>query len=388
MLHNFDESSKSLYYIEKIIASITRSYLIKSRKLSPFEISFDDIIQSNFIDKFNLDSLDLINLATEVNIFFNIHIVGIEDYLLVKKDVKSWAEISLEALLRNNGLVTFSTSGTTGKPKRVTHNLVDIFNEANFIYNLVKPFEKIISYVPSHHIYGFIYTIILPYISNSEIYYYHNIKLGHITSNILIIAVPEQWKNINELLKVKHINFKGISSTGKLNNELYDELTSNGVNLFEFYGSTESLGIGYRKSEKSDFTFLPHIKFVDGSIYNTFSNKSYEIMDILEINGENFKIKGRKDGAISIGGINIFPNAVRNAILKNNDVEDCQVRAYDSDSGPQLKALIIPKVNDGFTKNSILEFIRNDDIAKIIKNIKFVDNFPRNEMGKLLDWEI
>jgi acyl carrier protein len=89
MLHNFDESSKSLYYIEKIIASITRSYLIKSRKLSPFEISFDDIIQSNFIDKFNLDSLDLINLATEVNIFFNIHIVGIEDYLLVKKDVKS-----------------------------------------------------------------------------------------------------------------------------------------------------------------------------------------------------------------------------------------------------------------------------------------------------------
>lgn len=200
--------------------------------------------------------------------------------------------------------------------------------------------------------------------------------------------MPEQWKNINELLKVKHINFKGISSTGKLNNELYDELTSNGVNLFEFYGSTESLSIGYRKSGKSDFTFLPHIKFVDGSIYNTFSNKSYEIMDILEINGENFKIKGRKDGAISIGGINIFPNAVRNPILKNNDVEDCQVRAYDSDSGPQLKALIIPKVNDGFTKNSILEFIRNDDIAKIIKNIKFVDNFPRNEMGKLLDWEI
>lgn len=374
-------------FIKQIIISITRSNLIKLRKISPFEFNYDIFNDDNFIQKLGIDSLELITIATEVNIFFNLHKLGIEDYLLVKKTLDDWTDIANQSIEYNNGLLTFSTSGSTGKPKRFDHHLDILLNEAKELNSILSPFNRIISLVPSHHIYGFLYTILLPQISKSEIIYETNLKINKLQDHDLIVAIPQQWYAYKNIFLDNKLNLKGTSSTARLNDDLFQDITNSQINLFEFYGSTETLGIAYRNKPYKNFTPFSYIQIKNDKLYNTFTNQELELMDNIEFVNDKIKILERKDKAVSIGGTNVYPKLIEEKLKSYHLVKDCVVRPYETPNGTRLKAFLIPIDKSELTQKQIIDFTNSFPTAEKITKLTFGEKFPTNELGKLTDWE-
>jgi long-subunit acyl-CoA synthetase (AMP-forming) len=84
---------------------------------------------------------------------------GTEDTLLGKRTPLQWAQIVHDAA--PNKLV-FKTSGSSGEPKAIEHELSMLEDEARF-WASVMPTEaaRIVAICPAHHIYGFIWTELL-----------------------------------------------------------------------------------------------------------------------------------------------------------------------------------------------------------------------------------
>lgn len=108
------------------------------------------------------DSLELVQLATALAQALHMHEAGIEDYLLMRRTLGDWVEIAANSLDIYSVTISFVTSGTTGVPKTCPHELAVLLQEAAFLAELFQGVERLYFAVPSHHIYGFLFTILLP----------------------------------------------------------------------------------------------------------------------------------------------------------------------------------------------------------------------------------
>ena len=108
------------------------------------------------------DSLELMQLATALAQSLHMHEAGIEDYLLMRRTLGDWVEIAANSLDIYSATISFVTSGTTGTPKTCSHGLTVLLQEAAFLAELFQGAKRLYFAVPSHHIYGFLFTILLP----------------------------------------------------------------------------------------------------------------------------------------------------------------------------------------------------------------------------------
>ena len=107
------------------------------------------------------DSLELMQLATALAQAPHMHEAGIEDYLLMRRGLNDWVEIIANSLDIYSATISFITSGTTGFPKACPHELAVLLQEAAFLAELFPGTKRLYIAVPSHHIYGFLFTILL-----------------------------------------------------------------------------------------------------------------------------------------------------------------------------------------------------------------------------------
>lgn len=119
---------------------------------------------------------------------------------------------------------------------------------------------------------------------------------------------------------------------------------------------------------------------------NVFKNGFFISNDIGYIDENGFLyVTGRKDDAINIGGLKVYPSEIENAALKIKDVLDCVCFATsDSITGQTPELLIV--LLKGST--ATLKEIRNElslslDSYKVPKIIEFVENIKRTSNGKL-----
>jgi len=94
----------------------------------------------------------------------------------------------------------------------------------------------------------------------------------------------------------------------------------------------------------------------------------------------------RKDNSVSIGGINTYLNEIEEKIKSYQLVKDCIVRTYETTTGTRLKSFIIPTDLTTNTLQKITNFINKFPAHKKITNIKFGEKLPKNEIGKITDW--
>ena len=66
----------------------------------------------------------------------------------------------------SNRQITFLTSGSTGMPKQCPHTSEMIWEETRGVAPLFKGVKRIVSLVPTNHLYGFTFTVILPHTLN------------------------------------------------------------------------------------------------------------------------------------------------------------------------------------------------------------------------------
>ncbi len=113
-------------------------------------------------DDLGFDSLEKLRLAASVNEMFHLHEVGCEDSLLTDATFGAWIDRVEAAWHSGVASVTFTTSGTTGRPKRCSHDAVHLRTEIAFLADLFRDRQRIVSLVPTHHVYGFLFCALLP----------------------------------------------------------------------------------------------------------------------------------------------------------------------------------------------------------------------------------
>jgi long-chain acyl-CoA synthetase len=351
------------------------------------------------------DSLELVSLATCVATFFNIYDSGVEDYLLRLKTLGEWAELVAVARDRGSRKITFATSGSTGSPKQCHHQWNSLVNEtllfaARLGPGSERPTQRIIALSPCHHIYGFIFSVLLaaqlkvPVLRGPQAL--SAIQQGALHTGDVIIGFPFIWRQLNRQGARFAAGVTGITSTGPCDPEAIRMLKSQGLErMIEVYGSSETAGIGFRQQPEQPFQLLPRWQrgTSDDCLLELDSETEHELSDYLHWqDASHFRPAGRRDEAVQVGGVNVFPGSIAERLQCLPQIASTAVRLMSAAEGERLKAFIVPtgNVDSADTLESFLHAwcAENLSAPERPKAFTFGSSLPRNAMGKLSDWLI
>jgi acyl-CoA synthetase (AMP-forming)/AMP-acid ligase II len=99
-------------------------------------------------------------------------------------------------------------------------------------------------------------------------------------------------------------------------------------------------------------------------------------------------VAGRDDEMIVSGGENVFPKEVEDCLVRHDAVvEVAAVGVEDADYGMRLRAFAV--VRGEVTEDELKDHVkRNLARYKVPREIRFVDELPRNATGKVLKREL
>jgi len=321
-------------------------------------------------------------------------------------------EGEMPAINSEESFVTFWTSGTTGKPKPIKQRLKEF--EVDTMYLLSKWGEefqsrKLCSTVSQHHIYGFLFGMLLPFIASVPIRR-DMIKAPEefkrfSDDSYFIVTVPAFLKRAVELETPLSLNLKSpyILASGGF---LFPDVAQKTAAVFgcwplELYGSTEISGIAWRQqcdgpgwipfgnarlSVNEDSCLVVH------STYRTEYPEGYDTMDLVKMlpNGQ-FILMGRIDSVVKIEEKRVSLPEVEGRITESGLVSDVCVIAME-DTRQYLAAAIVFNANGkekfaGMEKNEINKFWK-DHLLKYFENIivpkkwRYPDSLPSDSQGK------
>jgi len=308
----------------------------------------------HFIDDLGADSLELLGMATALAEAMHLRERSIDDRLLANPRLADWIAAARAGLAEGAAAVTFRTSGSSGTPKRCTHTLAALWQETVALARLLPGRRRILSAVPAHHIYGFLFTVLLPRAGAVDEVLDLRVAgpaacLAALRPGDLVVAHPGWWEALARLRPNFGPDIVGVSSTAPCPDALADELAAAGLRLVQVYGSSETAGVGWREQGGAPFTLLPYWQAVEGT--HELARRMpdglearYPLQDKLEWeDARRFRPAGRIDQAVQVGGTNVFPGYVAEVLRMHPAVQDAAVRLMRPDEGRRLKAFIVPR---------------------------------------------
>ena len=345
----------------------------------------------------DLDSLERLDVSAALNEFFHLHEHGTEDYLLALPTIGEWCDLIEDALAATGTHLTFRTSGSTGEPKRCTHAIADLRAEAKGWASYFGNVTGIVTLVPAHHIYGTIFTALLPDCLGLD----QAVEdaggadaVRRAAPGTLAVGTPTQWAYLARALPHFPAKITGVTSTAPMPPQLAYQLRGQRLaRLVEVYGSSETGGVAVRQHEAAAFQLLENWSVdADRRIERMLADGSHMLFDTPDhlrwLDDRHFVVEGRRDGAVQIGGTNVFPARIRDMLLAHAGVADAAVR-LEQDTG-RLKAFVVPSSANADPDGLIEELDRwcGTRLASVERPRRFAFGaaLPRNAMGKLEDW--
>jgi long-chain acyl-CoA synthetase len=352
--------------------------------------------------EFNTDSLELLELASAVTQMFHLHETGVEEYLLRHRTLGNWAEIVSFSQEKKADHLTFRTSGSTGKPKGCVHRIADLERETAVHSASHRHCKRILAVVPRHHIYGFLWTVMLPLKLGVDVIdarRWTSSRVGEaLREGDLLVGTPAQWRFLSDGIESFPAGVCGITSGAPCPMHLFGELERREVGMTEVYGSSETGGIGTRSASRDSFGLLPFWRRgeAENSLLRLGLNAEdppdlLDAPDHLEwADEEHFVVGARRDGAVQVRGINVFTGRIVETIRSHPAVEECAVRLMRPREGDRLKAFIV--FRQGGVPNADVEEIEHWIQERLSPperpaSITTGSTLPRNEMGKPADWD-
>lgn len=350
------------------------------------------------------DSMEIMEMAAAVTEFFHLHKSGLEDNLLRFKKMGQWIETVAISRKHFPEEITFRTSGSTGEPLPRSHRMEDMMQEIRELAGIFKNRKRILSFVPAHHIYGFLFTVLLPAEMGIEVRDGRDTGTGIPAAGIrpgdLLISFPAHWSFLERSLAGLPEDVEGVSSTAPMPPQLIRRIAEKGISRFsEIYGSSAHGGIGYRHKTGQPFRLFSYLHPAafpadeNTLLVRTYPNgkpRVFPAEDLLEWEDEkHFYVRCRRDGAVQVGGINVYPETVAEKIRAHPLVADCAVRLMKDREIPRLKAFIVPETDR--EKDILIRELRgwmqqHLHTAEIPLHLRLGEKLPRNEMGKNRDW--
>lgn len=404
---NADAWWKDEQVLQRFICSLVASELSALRPGGVSLPGFPWEAGLHLVDDLGADSLELLSIATALAESLHMHEAGLEDYLLARVTIGEWVGIARASLQHFSSALTFRTSGSTGQPKPCRHLLPLLEQEVDELADLLGNRRRILSAVPGHHIYGFLFTILLPRALGIDAGSIIDLRGGsparlarELKDGDLVIGHPEFWRAATRLMPSVPAGVVGVTSTAPCPAEVSQALEQAGIQkLIQVYGSSETAGIGWRDSAAAPYRLFKHWKrseLQDQRLFRTLPDGQetpYSSQDLLQWMGpREFIPAGRIDNAVQVGGINVFPQRVRDVLLRHPDVADAAVRLMRPEEGTRLKAFIVPRRLD--TDHADLQARLQSWVSEHLttperpKAFSFGEHLPKSSMGKDGDWFI
>ena len=300
-------------------------------------------------DGLALDSLELLAASEVVGRFFRLHESGDETRLLAEATLGGWARLVAESFASGVDGFTFATSGTTGLPKMCRQAMATLYGEADFWSRYFAGRTRVVSAVPPHHIYGFLFTVLLPDLAGLPILDARmlsadalraalrpgDLLIGHPTS---LAALERTQGGLPGMLCL-------VSATSGLSAASHRALLGQGAaEVTDVYGSTETAGIASRTDPDAPFVLLPRWRRgPDDTLTEVATGTSHALPDRVEWEGErSLRPAARHDGAVQVAGVNVFPDRIAEALRGRAMVADCRVFLDTTLPEPRLRALLLP----------------------------------------------
>lgn len=357
------------------------------------------------VPDFGIDSLERLQICNRIATFFQMREVGLEDNLLATHTLDDWTGIVVESLSRFDRAIGFRTSGSTGEGSTRVHPIDRLAREVSFWAELLARIGPnpgpIFSVVPRHHIYGFLFTVLLPTalgVAMVDARGWLPRRLAQTaTPGSLIVGYPDFWRLFETEASPLPEPVWGISSTAPCPDSLALALVPARLQrLIQVYGATETGGIGWRDAPGADFALLP-IWRRDGTdlVGQDAGGKPFAVTvpDLLDWRDtQHFRIRGRHDRAVSIGGVNVYPDRVARWLEQQSGVRQARVRPMRPDEGARLKAFIVPEPPEADP-----ESLRARLTAAIERELQpmerpraltFGPALPTGALGKAADWPL
>ena len=354
-----------------------------------------------------VDSLELLQLAGSLADALQMQRSGVEDYLLARRTLAGWLDIATAALEQWDAELTFRTSGSTGEPKRCTHALAALEQEAASLAALFPDRRRLLLAVPSHHIYGFLFGVLLPRHLGLDPGQVLSVRARlpsqlarHTLPGDLVVGHPQFWQAAAGSDARFPGDVVGASSTAPCPDAVARQAEAAGLaSLVQVYGASETGGLGWRASHRDAYRLLPYLERApddEGALLRRGPGGETRTLrpqdGLVWCGADRFTLGARHDAAVQVGGINVFPERVRQVLLEHPQVEDAAVRLMGPGEGVRLKAFVVPRAGAGAAA-SFTQELRNWIDARLAaperpKAITLGERIPRGALGKPADWSI
>jgi acyl-CoA synthetase (AMP-forming)/AMP-acid ligase II len=233
-----------------------------------------------------------------------------------------------------------------------------------------------------------------------------------------ILALPKEVRTAYSLDSVKVVAASGSSLPGDLAQSWMDEF---GDHLYNIYGSTEcawatiagpgDLRLAPGTAGRPPMGTVVRLYDDDGNPVPTgqtgrvfvgnsmlfegyTSGGSKDVVDGLMATGDvgrfdeegRLFVEGRDDEMIVSGGENVFPVEVENCLARHPEVTDvAAIGVPDEQFGQRLRAFVVVRDRDTVGAEDLQEYVKaNLARYKVPRDIRFLDELPRNATGKVL----
>ncbi|WP_051261616.1 AMP-binding protein [Desulfovibrio inopinatus] len=316
--------------------------------------------------------------------------------------VDAMAECIVQALSAHPVGIRFVTSGSTGTPVAVDHSLQAISQEVRQLIPLFPGVKNVVAVVPRYHLYGFMFALVLPQelaigtrclapVPTTD--FFEILRPGDV-----VVGFPLFWKAVARIGRRFPDSVTGITSTGPCPADVIYDLEAAGLHhMREVFGSSETGALGMRSHPDEPFDLMPHWQRDPENVFGLIRNVPGQGIqrlpfpdDVQWKDSRRFLPLGRKDKAVQVAGINVYPEHIASIIAEHPLVKLCTVR-LDSSGSERLKAFVVPAHGSSLSPTDTNRL--RQDLAKILKPeqmpryIASGRTLPINGMGKICNWE-
>lgn len=263
----------------------------------------------------------------------------------------------------------FETGGSTGAPRVYWHGREEIFREIRYLAGIFASRRRVVAMVPKRHIYGYLWTVLLPAELRVEVREYGELRGGD-----LVVGHPGTWKNLGEVPE----DVWAVNSGGPVKMEEVRALRERGLaRWFDVYGSTETAGLAIREDEEGPYELFPWWKDYLAGV---------EAPDRVEwFSPRRMVLRGRKDEAVQVKGVNVWPRRVEEILERCEGVERVEVKLGEDG---WLEAFWVGDADEGVLKQWAEANLRRPDRpVRFERGGKFVtrpgSGYRRRPVGNL-----
>jgi len=315
--------------------------------------------------------------------------------------------LSLFPALPGEELLRLYTGGSTGTPQLWSKSGINIFAEALFLAHhfAVSHRDRIVATISPLHIYGLLYSVVLPLVSGATVlagtpsFPEEILRTVADQEATVLVSVPAHYRALRDRSGLGTSLRLAFSSAGMLDAEDNTAFCRhNGTGIVEIYGSTETGGLALRNRSQGEAGFTPY-PTIDWKINDQRLHiRSPYLSPGLQRDAEDFfitgdrvepcapagfQLRGRADSITKVAGKRVDLEELRALIKQQPDVADCLVLAL-AETGSREHRIVALVEGQAADPEAIRKALaaRFEPYA-LPRAIKTIDRLPMKANGKV-----